>query len=93
MAALCIKTARKLSCLPNDCRLYAIYATFKSNLKCKLARIQGGLCLFHCVLNNQNWLVFVCFDQFNVQLDVYHHNVISITTSTISEFKNDFDKT
>ena len=34
-------------------------------LKCKLVRIQGGLCLFQYVLNNRNWVIFVCFVQFS----------------------------
>ena len=38
---------------------HTIFATFGRQLKCLLARIQGGLYLFHYVLDNLNWLVFV----------------------------------
>ena len=59
----CLQIARKLYLVHSpECRLYTICATF---IKCKLVQIQDGLCLFHYVLNNQNWFVFVCFAQFN----------------------------
>ena len=37
---------------------HTIFATFGRQLKC-LVRIQGGLYLFHYVLDNLNWLLFV----------------------------------
>ena len=37
-----------------------IFATFGRQLKCLRVRIQGGLYLFHYVLDNLNWLLFVC---------------------------------
>ena len=38
---------------------HTIFATFGRQLKCLLVRIQGGLYLFHYVLGNLNWLLFV----------------------------------
>ena len=38
---------------------HTIFATFGRQLKCLLVRIQGGLYLFHYVLDNLNWLLFV----------------------------------
>ena len=38
---------------------HTIFATFGRQLKCLLARIKGGLYLFHHVLDNLNWLLFV----------------------------------
>ena len=39
---------------------HTIFATFgRQLLKCLLVRIQGGLYLFHYVLDNLNWLLFV----------------------------------
>ena len=35
---------------------HTIFATFGRQLKCLLLRIQGGLYLFHYVLDNLNWL-------------------------------------
>ena len=46
------KTASRL--LP-----HTIFATFGRQLKCLLVRIHGGLYLFHYVLDNLNWLLFV----------------------------------
>ena len=39
---------------------HTIFATFGRQLQCLLVRIQGGLYLFHYVLDNLNWLLFVC---------------------------------
>ena len=36
---------------------HTIFATFGRQLKCLLVRIQGGLYLFHYVLDNLNWLL------------------------------------
>ena len=38
---------------------HTIFATFERQLKCLLARIQGRLYLFHYVIDNLNWLLFV----------------------------------
>ena len=38
---------------------YTIFATFGRQLKCLPVRIQGGIYLFHYVLDNLNWLLFV----------------------------------
>ena len=38
---------------------HTIFATFGMQLKCLLVRIQGSLYLFHYVLDNMNWLLFV----------------------------------
>ena len=39
--------------------LHTIFATFGRQLKCLLGCIQGNLYLFHYVLDNLNWLLFV----------------------------------
>ena len=62
-----IKTASCL--LPRLPASYRICSFYKV-IKMQTCRIQGGLCLFHYVLNNQNWLVFICFVQFSNELDV-----------------------
>ena len=49
---------------------HTIFATFGRQLKCLLVCIQGGLYLFHYVLDNLNWLLFVFLSNFNNQLDV-----------------------
>ena len=37
----------------------------------------NSICLFHYALDNQNWLVFVCFAQYyNNQLDVQHKVIV-----------------
>ena len=38
---------------------HTIFATFGRQLKCPLVRTQGGLYLFHYVVDNLNWLLFV----------------------------------
>ena len=38
--------------------LHTIFATSGRQLKCLLVGIQGGLYLFHYVLDNLNWLLF-----------------------------------
>ena len=38
---------------------HTLFATFGWQLKCLPVRIQGGLYLFHYVLDNMNWLLFV----------------------------------
>ena len=38
---------------------HTIFATFRRQLKCLLVRIQGSLYLFHYVLDNLDWLLFV----------------------------------
>ena len=49
---------------------HTIFATFGRQLKCLVVRIQGGLYLFHFVLDDLNWLLFVFLVQFNNELDV-----------------------
>ena len=57
-----------------------------------LVRIQGGLYLFHYVLDNLNWLLFVFLSNLIINL-MYNIKNCTLMTSTSSEFKNDFDKT
>ena len=38
---------------------HTIFATFRRQLKYLLVRIQDGLYMFHYVLDNLNWLLFV----------------------------------
>ena len=38
---------------------HTIFATFGRQLKCLLVRIHVGLYLFHYVLDNLNWILFV----------------------------------
>ena len=45
-----------------------IFATFGRQLKCLLVRIQGGLYLFHYVLDNLNWLLFVFLSSLIINL-------------------------
>ena len=40
----------------------------EGKLKCLLVRIQGGLYLFHYVLDNLNWLLFVFLSNFIINL-------------------------
>ena len=56
------KTASRL--LPR----HTIFATFGRQLKCLLVRIQGGLYLFHYVLDNLNWLLFVFLSNLIINL-------------------------
>ena len=51
------------SCLPLDIPSLQL---LEGKLKCLLVCIQGSLCLFHYVLDNLNWLLFVFFVQFDV---------------------------
>ena len=64
--ALCIQIGKKTaSCLlPNMPSLQLL----EGKLKCLLVRIQGGLYLFHYVLDNLNWLVFVCLSSLIINL-------------------------
>ena len=48
--------------------LYTIFATFGRQLKCLLVRIQGGLYLFHYVLDNLNWPLFVFLSNLIINL-------------------------
>ena len=70
---------------------HTIFATFGRQLKCLFVRIQGGLYLFHYVLDNLNWLLLVLLSSLIINL-MYNINC-TLTTSTSSEFENDFDKT
>ena len=47
---------------------HAIFATFGRQLKCLLVRIQDGLYLFHYVLDNLNWLLFVFLSNLIINL-------------------------
>ena len=47
---------------------HTIFATFGRQLKCLLVRIQGGLYLFHYVLDNLNWLLLVFLSNFIINL-------------------------
>ena len=47
---------------------HTIFGTFGRQLKCLLLRIQGGLYLFHSVLDNLNWLVFVFLSNLIINL-------------------------
>ena len=47
---------------------HTIFATFGRQLKCLLLRIQGGLYLFHFVLDNLNWLLFVVLSNLIINL-------------------------
>ena len=47
---------------------HTIFATFGRQLKCLLVRIHGGLYLFHYVLDNLNWLLFVCLSNLIINL-------------------------
>ena len=55
---------------PASCLLlqHTIFATFGRQLKCLLVRIQGGLYLFHYVLDNLNWLLFVFLSNLIINL-------------------------
>ena len=56
---------RTVSCLLPR---HTIFATFERQLKCLIVRIQGGLYLFHYVLDNLNWLLFVFLSIFMINL-------------------------
>ena len=47
---------------------HTIFATFRRQLKCLLVRIQGGLYLFHYVLDNLNLLLFVFLSNLIINL-------------------------
>ena len=47
---------------------HTIFATFGSQLKCLLVRIQDGLYLFHYVLDNLDWLLFVFLSNLIINL-------------------------
>ena len=47
---------------------HTIFATFGRQLKCLLIRIQGALYLFHYVLDNLNWLLFVFLSNLIINL-------------------------
>ena len=61
--------------------------------KCLIVRIQGGLYLFHYVLENLNWLVLVFLSNLIINLMYNIKKLYFNRTSTSSECKNDFDKT
>ena len=45
-----------------------LFVMFGRQLKCLLVRIQGGLYLFHYVLDNLNWLLFVFLSNLIINL-------------------------
>ena len=47
---------------------HTIFATFGRQLKCLLVRIQGYLYLFHYVMDNLNWLLFVFLSNLIINL-------------------------
>ena len=47
---------------------HTIFATFGRQLKCLIVRIQGGLYLFHYVLDTLNWLLFVFLSNLIINL-------------------------
>ena len=47
---------------------HTIFASFGIELKCLLVLIQGGLCPFHYVLDNLNWLLFVFLSNLIINL-------------------------
>ena len=51
---------------------HTIFATFERQLKCLLVCIQGGLYLFHYVMDNLNWLLFVFLSNLIINL---MHNI------------------
>ena len=51
---------------------HIIFATFGRQLKWLLVRIQGGLYLFHYVLDNLNWLLLVFLSNLIINL---MHNI------------------
>ena len=66
MLALCIQIARKLR------HVYSpdmpSFQLLEGKLKCLLVRIQGDLYLFHYVMDNLNWLVFVFLSNLIINL-------------------------
>ena len=66
MLALCIQMARKLRHVysPDMPSLQLL----EGKLKCLLVGIQGGIYLFHYVLDNLNWLVFVFLSSLIINL-------------------------
>ena len=47
---------------------HTIFSTFGRQLKCLLVRRQGGLYLFHYVLDSLNWLLFVFLSNLIINL-------------------------
>ena len=47
---------------------HTIFATFGRQLKCLLVCIEGGLYLFHYVLDNLSWLLFVFLSNLIINL-------------------------
>ena len=69
------------SCLPPR---HTIFATFGRQLKCLLVRIQGGLYLFHYVLDNLIWLVFVFLSNLIINLI---HNIKKLNFNDQHKFR------
>ena len=66
MLALCIQIARKLRHVYS--RDIPSVASFGRQIRCLLVCIQGGLYLFHYVLDNLNWLLFVFLSNLIINL-------------------------
>ena len=71
---------------------HTIFTTFGRQVKCLLVRIQGGLYLFHYVLDNLNCLLFVFLSNLIINL-MYNVKELYFDNQHSSEFKNDVDKT
>ena len=71
---------------------HTIFATFGRQLKCLLVRIQGSLYLFHNVLDNLNWLLFVFLSNLINNL-MYNVKKLYFNDQHKLRVKNDFDKT
>ena len=73
---------RTASCL---LRRHTIFATFGRQLKCLLVHIQGGLYLFHYVLDNLNLLLFVYLSNLIIN-SITLYNVCSVHRGMFSTF-------
>ena len=82
-------TKKTASCLLPDMPSLQL---LKGKLKCLPVRIQGGLYLFHYVLDNLNWLVFVFLSNLIINL-MYNIKKLYFNDQHKFRVKNDFDKT
>ena len=55
---------------------HTIFAIFGRQLKCPLVRIQDGLYLFHYILDNLNWLLFVFLSNLIINLMYKHKEIV-----------------
>ena len=63
---------------------HTIFATFGRQLKCLLVHIQGGLYLFHYVLDNLIWFVFVFLSNLIINLK---HNIKKLNFNDQHKFR------